>query len=315
MKLSPTEREAYHLFAGPKMYMQAHVYGSDMEDLNPEQALDVQHPIPADYGQSQRFVGFPQKEGITVSESVMDQHSGLISYVTVSDLAAEPWREVGLREKVTLRFPKAYASREFSPTSVTAVASDGSTYVAMYTHITEYQDQAPGIAGITKIKNGNVEWQVYWDEPQVLRLEDIAANDQGVHVLFNRSIHPSYPRLESTILSLDASGQVTGNRDIPLDALRDTLTQVDPLDRYYVLPPLTNLKVDNAGRLAAFNQNAILTGTVGQSLEHSFVLNDGSAAGKGWIHDVVFQGDYLYAEGMTGEAHFLRPMDFQLRSR
>lgn len=126
----------------------------------------------------------------------------------------QPWGGVEVDQRLTFRPPKAYASNSF--TAQVDTSSDGAVYVGTFSsYKTDCIGLCPSVAGISKVVDGDIAWQVFWDNDTPISLDAISANEAGVTLLVTeQSSDQPTAAYEQHLLTFDRYGTPVSDRII-----------------------------------------------------------------------------------------------------
>lgn len=225
--------------------------------------------------------------------------------VDVYELSHEPWDSVEPDQRTTFFRPSRYSGEYNYINTDIATSSDGSIYVAMFVNYRTGCDvTCPSVVGITKIVNGEIIWQDYWDADEPIQLRDIAANNTSVSLLVTRKVDANYTQ---HILTFNSNGDPQSDKQIPLDAMQNQ----DPRQAL----GFGRLELEDNGKFVLMGSNVLASGDlVSGSIDHTFLL----PAETGWFQDIAVRGDYVYAQGHSGDDFkdvFILPLDINLNRR
>lgn len=207
----------------------------------------------------------------------------------VYELSHHSWDNVEMDQLNVLLPPTQYADNYTS--SQMDTAPDGSVYVATFT---SYQKDCvrtcPSVAGLTKLRGGQVQWQVFWDADEPVAAEDIAAHEKGAGLLVTRS-RPGVnewggevPVESNTLLTFGADGKPLQQLDLP----EETDSAGFPL----VYRQL-QLKAD--GRFVLGAAQALAAGNLSQGMTRKQTLADAYSGLE--VRHLLSRGEYLYVQG------------------
>ncbi|GHF92998.1 hypothetical protein GCM10017783_01080 [Deinococcus piscis] len=209
----------------------------------------------------------------------------------VYELSHHAWDNVEVDHTTTLLPPRQYADNYTG--SEMDTAPDGSIYVATFTsYEQDCVEVCPSVAGVTKLRGGQVEWQVFWDTDQAVGLRDLAAHENGVGLLVTskRVTHsaegtPTEPE-KSFLLTFGADGTPLQNAELPLAELRSENPD---------LLPFEHLQLRSDGRFVASTGNMVAAGHLSSGVTRTQRLSQ--SLHEVWVDGLVSRGEYLYVQG------------------
>ncbi|MDO4263942.1 MAG: hypothetical protein Q4C67_07080 [Deinococcus sp.] len=218
----------------------------------------------------------------------------------IYELSHQAWDNVETDQLNVLLPPSQYADHYTS--SQMDTAPDGSVYVATFT---SYQQDCvracPSVAGVTRLRGGQVEWQKFWDADEPVQLSDVAASEAGVGLLLTRSQAGANegsesPAQSNVLLTFSADGTPLQNLNIP----GETANVAFPL-AYQQL----QLKAD--GRFVLGAAQVLAAGNLKQGITRKQVL--GGIYTQLEVQHLLGRGEYLYVQGKAapGELAQVQP--------
>ena len=208
----------------------------------------------------------------------------------IYELSYHAWDNVEVDHVNTLLPPRQYADHYTG--SQMDTAPDGSIYVATFTsYKPACLEACPSVAGITKLRGGQVEWQVFWDSAQPVGLRDVAAHEKGVGLLVAAGPLPEEADAEpqadtSLLLTFSADGTPLQNVELPLGSLSSG-------DSY--LKPFEQLQLKGDGRFVVGSGNVVSAGNMTSGITRTQRLSP--SVFELYISELVSRGEYLYVQG------------------
>ncbi|WP_229838799.1 hypothetical protein [Deinococcus piscis] len=207
----------------------------------------------------------------------------------IYELSHHAWDNVELNEMNVLLPPAQYANNYTS--SQMDTAPDGSIYVATFTSTKQQCARTcPSVAGVTKLRGGQVEWQVFWDSAEPVAVEDVSAHENGVGLLITSARSGAGSSADevhaesSVLLTFSADGK-------PLQQL--TLPESSDSAGFPVAYRQLQLKAD--GRFVVGAAQTLTAGHVTQGIRRTQMLADAFSGLE--VQHLLSRGEYLYVQG------------------